>query len=85
MSPGPFDTASLAKVVHDSLAAAEAAIPNGHNQAILLDATYTRADGPGVRALYVQRAGDRWTVLGEVAYRRDDGPRVGVAVRWSGK
>lgn len=80
-----FNPATLAKAVHDTLAQAEAAIPDGHTQAFLLDATYARGDGTGVRALYVRKVDDRWTVAGEVAYRRDDGPSAGVAVKWSGK
>lgn len=76
-----FTPGALRKAVHATLEAAEAAIPEGHTQAILLEAT----SDAGVRALYVRRAGEQWRIAGEVAYRKGDGPRAGVAVKWSGQ
>lgn len=85
MSGDIFGPANLAKAVHDSLDAAQATIPEGHNQALLLRATYNRQDGPGVEAVYVKRVGAGWSVLLETAYHGEDGPSAGAAVAWSGK
>lgn len=79
-----FSPANLAKAVHESIEKAEAAIPPGHTQAILLDATY-RDGQAGVRALYVRKVEDGWTIAGKAEYRKSDGPSAGVAVKWSGK
>lgn len=80
-----FSPGALRKAIHDSIEQAEAAIPDGHTQAILLDATYTVEGGAGVRALYVRKVEDGWTIAGRAEYRKSDGPRAGVAVKWSGK
>ena len=80
-----FSPSSLQKAVHDSFEQAQAAIPEGHNKALLLHGTYSSTSGPAVQAIYVQRAGKGWNVLFEGAYHGTDGPSAGVEVAWSGK
>ena len=80
-----FSPAKLQKAVHESLEQAQAAIPDGHSQAVLLKATYSTDDGPGVQAVYIKRAGKGWNVLLETSYNGHDGPSAGAAVAWSGK
>lgn len=58
--PSPFSPEVIAKSVHDSLAQAYAALPEGKSHALIVDAT--TEGGGNVRALYVQRVGDGWNV-----------------------
>jgi hypothetical protein len=66
--PDIFTAANLAKSIHASLDDATAAIPAGKKSAVLIDATNER-----VRMLLALKAGDNWTIAGEMAY---DGDRV---------
>lgn len=85
MTQDIFSPAALQKAVHASLDEAVAAIPTGHSRALVIDGTWTLADGPGVRAVFVQRTSDGWTVLAEGAYNGSDGPSAGVKVAKSWK
>lgn len=82
--PDVFSPGSLAKSVHDTLDQAQAAIPVGHHHAVLFDGTVSRADGPAIRGMYIQRTDGGWQIALEGAY---DGPhgvagKVAVAKSW---
>lgn len=85
MSPDIFSPAALQKAVHASLDEAVAAIRPGHTKAVLIDGTYSAADGAGLRALYIQRTKKGWDVLLEGAYNGADGLSGGVKVAKSWK
>lgn len=82
--PSPFSPTALNKAVHDTLDQALAALPAGKNNAVLIDGTYSRTDGPQMQALFVHRVKDTWTVALAGAY---DGPhgvqgKVATAISW---
>jgi hypothetical protein len=80
MSRETCSPATTEDAVYESIEHAQAAIPAGHNCAVLLDATHAS----GVQYLVFQRVTTGWTLAGQVPYRGGDGPAAGVALKWSG-
>lgn len=76
----PFGPESIAKAVHTTLAEATAALPEGENHAVFIDATYSKADGPEAKIVYVQRAPHGWVVDFEGAYAGPKGASGRVAL-----
>lgn len=79
-----FSPKNTANAIHATLGEAFAAIPEGRSHAVIFDGTYTEADGPEGRVLYVQRAADGWDVILGGGYTVPTGVsgRVAVAKSW---
>jgi hypothetical protein len=59
--PDIFTPDVLTRAVHNTLEEAYAALPDGKNHAVLIDAS----TDAGVRALFVQRVGGGWQIAAE--------------------
>ena len=79
-----FTPANTAKAIHATLGDAFAAIPEGKSHAVIFDGTYSEADGPEGRALYVQRAPDGWNIVLGGGYSVPEGVsgKVAIAKSW---
>ncbi len=79
-----FSPNNTVKAIHATLTDAFTAIPEGRSHAVIFDGTYSEADGPEGRVLFVQRAPDGWNVVLEGGYSVPEGVvgRVAVAKSW---
>jgi hypothetical protein len=80
-----FTPGNTQKAIHATLTEAFDAIPPGHTKALIIDGTFSRDRGGGVRGMYVQRADNGWAVVIQGAYTGTDGAAGKVTVGWSGK
>lgn len=82
--PNIFDAASTLKAVHDTLDEAQAAIPPGKNNAVLIDGTYSTAEGAGLRGLWIHRTESGWSTIFEGSVDRAHGiaGKVAAAKYW---
>lgn len=70
--------AAIASAVHATLDAAFAAIPDGDTHAVLLDGTYSKADGPGGRVVFALRQPNGWQMADYLGYDKPHGVTAGV-------
>lgn len=70
MPDSPFSPQALSKAVHDSLEQAYAAIPEGKNNVLIVDATL--GGEKGARALYARRVGAGWNIALEGEWKGGD-------------
>lgn len=76
--PGPFSLTATQAAIHATLDAAYAAIPPGDTHAVLLDGTYSKADGPGGRIVFAQRVPGGWQMADYLGYDKPHGATAGV-------
>lgn len=81
-----FSPATLAKAVHDTFDAAQAAIPEGHTKAVIFNVAGTKANGIDASAtILVRDAEGNWGVVGGGGYDTKSGAYGQFQVFWSGK
>jgi hypothetical protein len=74
-----FSPQNTFKAVHATLNEAFAAIPEGRNHAVIVDASASQADGAAASVMFVQRAPDGWNIVLRGAYDKDHGLSSGFA------
>lgn len=79
-APNPFDPAATATAIYKSIADAQAAIPEGHTHAILIDGSAGQLDDPMVYASFIQKAPDGWNLVLDGGYDSPHGAFGGVMV-----
>lgn len=75
-----FDPASIQPFIDRTLK--QAGAPDTHGKAFIV--TGTTADGGGVHAIYVQKAGHGWSVMGEFEMTKAHGAAAEVGAIWTG-
>jgi hypothetical protein len=74
----PFDPAATAAAIFKTVGEAQAAIPDGHTHAILINGTYAEQGGASAMVEFIQKAPNGWNIVADGFYDQPHGAGAGV-------